>query len=176
MVVSELVRAELGRVDWASLECGCGDSAEHVPLLIEAIITAEVPRDMIGYTLDDHVEADTIIFECTPPTVGVIMAALTGDLSSLARDVLLQTLLFVAAGSSGDEPGSEGESLGDGCRRHAQEGFWQLVQIGLTGSAEDAETVADICEYFRLGGDKAAFYQARLREHIRAKTKRGRRI
>ncbi|MFF4104093.1 hypothetical protein [Streptomyces sp. NPDC001903] len=97
MVVGELVRAELRRVDWASLKCGCGDSAEHVPLLFEAIITAEAPRDMIGYTLDDHVEGGTVIFECTPPAVGVIMASLAGDLSTPARDVLLQTLLFVAA-------------------------------------------------------------------------------
>ncbi|MFE6849157.1 hypothetical protein [Streptomyces sp. NPDC057686] len=100
MVVSELVRAELRRVDWASLKCGCGDSAEH----------------------------------------------------------------------------AEGAGLGDRCRHHAQEGFWGLVHIGLTGTAEDAETVADICEYFKLGGDKAAFYQAELRERMRAKTKRGRRV
>ncbi|MFJ8212096.1 hypothetical protein [Streptomyces sp. NPDC096033] len=170
------MRAELRRVDWASLKCGCGDSAEHLPLLIEAIITADRPRDMIGYTLDDHVEGDTIIFECTPPAVGVIMAALAGDLSTLAQGELLQTLLFVAAGSGDYELDGEGTGLGDRCRHHAQEGFWSLVQIGLTGTAEDAETVADICEYFKLGGDKAAFYQAELRDRVRAKTKRGRHV
>lgn len=175
VVVSELVRTELRRVDWALLECGCGDSAEHVPLLIEAIITAETPREMIGYTLDGHVEVNTIIFECTPPAVGVIMAALAGELSVLARNVLLQTLSFVAAGSGDYEPHAEGAGLGDGCRHYAQEGFWRLVQIGLTGSADDAETVAEICEYFGLGGDRAPFYQAQLRERMRAKTKRGRR-
>jgi hypothetical protein len=176
VVVSELVHAELRRVDWASLECGCGDSAEHVPLLIETIVNAENPQDMIGYTLDGHVEESTIIFECTPPTVGVIMAALAGDLSTLARDVLLQTLWFVAAGSGDCQPTPEGTALGEGCRRHVQEGFWRLVQIGLTGTAEDAETVADICESFGLGGDKAAFYQAELRDRVRTKTKRGRRV
>ncbi|MGW7031462.1 hypothetical protein ACWGFX_30420 [Streptomyces xanthophaeus] len=170
MVVSELVRAELRRVDWASLKCGCGASAEHVPLLIEAIITAETTPDMIGYTLAGHVEESTIIFECTPPAVGVIMAALAGDLSTLARDELLQTLSFVAAGAGDYGP----TGLGEGCRHHAQVGFWRLVQIGLTGTAEDAETVADICEYFGFGGDKASFYQAELRERMRAKTKRGR--
>ncbi|MEU6934894.1 hypothetical protein AB0A05_38065 [Streptomyces sp. NPDC046374] len=30
--------------------------------MIETIITAETPRDTIGYTLDDHVEADRSIF------------------------------------------------------------------------------------------------------------------
>jgi hypothetical protein len=162
-------------VDWASLRCGCGESAEHVPLLVEAIITAGTPRDMIGYTLDGHVEESTVLFECTPPAVGVIMAALAGELSVLARDVLLQTLSFVAAGSGDYEPLTGGADLGDACRRHAQEGYWDLVRIGLTGSADDAERVADICEYFGLGGDKAAFYQDRLRERVRAKTKRGRR-
>ncbi|MEU1408231.1 hypothetical protein ABZ471_39010 [Streptomyces sp. NPDC005728] len=142
--------------------------------MIEAIITAGTPQDMIGYTLDGHVEDSTIIFECTPPAVGVIMAALAGELSILARDVLLQTLWFVAAGSGDYEPDPEGAGLGDGCRNHAHQGFWRLVQIGLTGSAEDAETVADICDYFGLGGDQAAFYQAQLRERMRAKTKRGR--
>ncbi|WP_150205463.1 hypothetical protein [Streptomyces venezuelae] len=176
MVVGELVRAELRRVDWASLECGCGESAEHVPLLIEAIITAETPQDMVGYTLDGHVEESTILFECAPPAVGVIMAALAGDLSILARDVLLQTLWFVAAGSSDYGPSPRGESLGEGCRHHVQDGFWSLVQIGLTGTAEDAETVADICESFGLGGDKAVFYTAELRDRVHAKTKRGRRV
>ncbi|MFF1415403.1 hypothetical protein ACFVX6_37480 [Streptomyces sp. NPDC058289] len=172
MEVGELVRAELRRVDWASLECGCGDSAEHVPLLIEAIITAETPQDMIGYTLDGHVEGSTIIFECTPPAVGVIMAALASDLSTLTRDVLLQTLSFVAAGSGDYGPTAGSEGLGEACRHHVQEGFWRLVQIGLTGTAEDAETVADICESFGLGGDKAVFYQAELRDRVHAKTKR----
>ncbi|MFI6061648.1 hypothetical protein [Streptomyces sp. NPDC051286] len=144
--------------------------------MIEAIITAETAQDMIGYTLDGHVEISTIIFECTPPAVGVIMAALAGELSILARGVLLQTLSFVAAGSGDYEPDTEGASLGDECRHHAEEGFWGLAQIGLTGSADDAETVADICEYFGLGGDKAAFYQAQLRERMRSKTKRGRRV
>ncbi|MFB0633496.1 hypothetical protein [Streptomyces sp. AB3(2024)] len=155
MTVSELVRAELGRYDWSSLRCGCGDYADHVPLLFETIITAETPRDMTGYTLGNHVEINTITFECTAPAVSVILAALAGELSSLALGELLQTLLFVAAGSGcGSEPGSGSANPDHECRARAQEGFWLLVQIGLTGSAEDAETVADICEYFGLGDEK----------------------
>lgn len=175
MTVSELVRAELGRYDWSSLRCGCGDYADHVPLLFETIITAETPRDMIGYALSNHVEINTITFECTAPAVSVILAALAGELSSLAVGELLQTLLFVAAGSGcGSEPGSGSGNPDHECRARAQEGFWLLVRIGLTGSAEDAETVADICEYFGLGDEKSAFYQTLLRERVSAKTKRRR--
>lgn len=90
--------------------------------------------------------------------------------------MLLQTLWFVAAGFSDYGPTAGSESLGEGCRHHVQEGFWRLVQIGLTGTAEDAETVADICESFGLGGDKAGFYQAELRDRVHAKAKRGRRV
>ncbi|MFF3015729.1 hypothetical protein [Streptomyces sp. NPDC057939] len=66
--------------------------------------------------------------------------------------------------------------MGEECGRHARAGFWRLVHIGLTGTADDAETVADICEHFGLGGDSTAFYQAELRERMRAKAKRVRRV
>ncbi|MER6162533.1 hypothetical protein ABT147_44825 [Streptomyces sp. NPDC001868] len=144
-------------------------------MLFEAIITAETPRDMIGYTLANHVELNTIIFECTVPAVSVILAALAGELSSLARRELLQTLSFVAAGSGDDsEPVPGRTNLGDECRARAQEGFWLIVQIGLTGRAEDADTAADICEYFGLGDEKSSFYQALIRKRVSAKARRQR--
>ncbi|MFF3336836.1 hypothetical protein ACFYWX_46355 [Streptomyces sp. NPDC002888] len=162
-MISDLVRAELSRTDWASLECGCGDSAEHLPLMFEVILTAESPREMIGYTLEGHVEAESNIVACSAPAVGVIMSALAGEISPLARGVLLQTLEFVAAG--GD----------DECGARAQEGFRTLLHLGLTGDAQDAETVADICACFGLGGQDADFYDALLRERAATKTKRRRR-
>ncbi|WP_037679635.1 hypothetical protein [Streptomyces griseus] len=161
-MVSDLVRAELGRVDWAALECGCGATAEHLPLMFEAILTAATPREMIGHTLENHVEVGTNTFPCTPPAVRVIMSALAGEISPPARGVLLQTLEFVAAGS--DEE----------CCAGVEEGLWTLLHIGLTGSAQDAETVADICENLGLGGDGSAFYQNLLRERVKARTKRRR--
>ncbi|MEU3604545.1 hypothetical protein AB0E83_03675 [Streptomyces sp. NPDC035033] len=168
--VGALVRAELERHDWGALACLCGDSADHVPLLFEGLLTAETPREML--TLDGHVEDGCVLAECTAPAVGVIMAALAGEVSVMARDQLLRTLVHVAAGSGCDE-GLGRWPLGDACRAGAEEGFWTLVRIGLTGSGDDAETVADICAFFALGGDKAAHYQTLLRERARARTKRG---
>ncbi|MER5863345.1 hypothetical protein [Kitasatospora sp. NPDC002040] len=171
MAVSALVRAELARHDWTALRCICGDSAEHVPLLFEALLTAETPRDAFGYSLDGHVEEGTVIHECTPPAVGVILAALAGEVAPTVRREFLDTLVRVAAGSDCTDA-SPVEWAGDECRAVAQEGFWLLVQIGLSGSADDADAVADICEYFNLGGQKSAHYQALLRERVQAKTKR----
>ncbi|MFD9487052.1 hypothetical protein [Streptomyces sp. NPDC059991] len=171
MAVSELVRAELARHDWTTLRCICGDSAEHLPLLFETLLTAETLQDSFGYSLDGHVEYGTVINECTPPAVGVILAALAGEVSPTIRSEFLDTLVRVAAGSD-CRGASPVEWAGDECRAMAQEGFWVLVHIGLSGSAEDADAVADICEYFNLGDQKSAYYQALLRDRVQAKTKR----
>ncbi|MET9951875.1 hypothetical protein ABZ135_10050 [Streptomyces sp. NPDC006339] len=96
MAIGELVRAELARHDWASLRCGCGDDAEHLPLMFETILEARTPRDMIGYTLEDHVELNGTLFPCSPPAVAVILAALASGPSPLARGVLLQTLWYMS--------------------------------------------------------------------------------
>ncbi|MFF3609724.1 hypothetical protein [Streptomyces sp. NPDC002463] len=49
------MRAEPARHDWSALNCACGDSAEHVPLLFETLLTAESPEAAFGYGLSGHV-------------------------------------------------------------------------------------------------------------------------
>ncbi|MEU5030807.1 hypothetical protein [Streptomyces milbemycinicus] len=175
MSVSALVHAELERHDWAALRCGCGESAEHVPLMFEAILTAGTPQDMIGYTLDNHLEIGTNLFEAAVPAVGVILAALAGEPSSLARRHLLDTLCHLVSGDSHATEQALGRTgLGDECRARAREGYWLIARIGLTGGADDAETAADICEFIDLDDERSGYYQALLREHLSAKTKRRR--
>ncbi|MGW5779090.1 hypothetical protein [Streptomyces sp. NPDC003863] len=53
--VSEPVRAEPARHDWSALNCACGDSAEHVPLLFETLLTAGSPEAAFGYGLSGQV-------------------------------------------------------------------------------------------------------------------------
>ncbi|MET9951874.1 hypothetical protein ABZ135_10045 [Streptomyces sp. NPDC006339] len=50
-----------------------------------------------------------------------------------------------------------------------------LAHLGLSGDAEDAENVAEICAGFGLGGERYDDYQRLLRDRITAKTKRRRR-
>ncbi|MGW1466812.1 hypothetical protein ACWCPT_20980 [Streptomyces sp. NPDC002308] len=173
--VSELVRAELERHDWRALRCGCGGSAEHVPLMFEAIIEAEAPGDVIGYTLDGHLELDANLFEVSVPAVGVILAALAGGLSSLARTHFLTTLWRLVGGDAHRTEQALGRSsLGDECRAGAREGLWLIVQLGLTSGADDAETAADICELIDLDDERSSFHRALLHERAAAKGKRRR--
>ncbi|MGY0059707.1 hypothetical protein ACWY4P_24710 [Streptomyces sp. LZ34] len=175
MSVSELVRAELARHDWAALRCGCGESAEHVPVMFEAILTARTPQDMIGYTLDNHLEIGSNLFEVAVPAIGVILAALAGEPSPPARRHLLDALSQLVSGDSHATEQAQGRTrLGDECRLRAREGYWLIGQIGLTGSADDADTAADICEYIDPDDDRSAYYQAILRERASARTKRRR--
>ncbi|MFG2823475.1 hypothetical protein ACGFX4_29125 [Kitasatospora sp. NPDC048365] len=171
MAVSALVRAELARHDWSALSCACGDWAEHLPLVFETLLTAESPEDASGYGLFGHVEYSCVLAECTVPAVGVILAALAGEVSPMVRTEFLETLLSVAHGS-GYNSARPSKRANDEYRALMQEGFWPLVRAGLTGSAQDAETVADLCEYFDLGDGKSAHYRALLRERVRARTKR----
>ncbi|WP_369149094.1 hypothetical protein [Streptomyces sp. R44] len=171
MGVSELVRAELARHDWTALSCACGDSAEHVPLLFETLLNAESPQDSFGYDLAGHVEDSCFIAECTGPAIGVILAALAGEVSPEVRSDFLETLMCAAYGTGYDDA-SPAARANDEYRAMFQEGFWLLMQAGLTGSAQDAATMAELCEYYDLGGQKSAHYQALLRERVRAKTKR----
>lgn len=167
MSLSALVRAELDRHDWDSLRCGCGGPAGHVPMMFEAIIEAGTPGDMAGYTLANHLERETNLFEASVPAVGVILAALAGDLSPLARAEFLITLWRLTSGEF---------LLGDECRARCREGFWVVGRIGLTGSVEEAETVADIVESIDLDEERSAYYQSLVRERIRARTKRHRAV
>jgi hypothetical protein len=173
--ISKLVSAELQRHDWRALRCGCGDSAEHVPLMFKAIIDAETPRDMIGYTFDDHLELNSNLFEVSVPAVSVILAGLAGGLSSLARGHFLITLWRMVGGESHDTEEIQGRiRLGDECRARTREGLWLIVQLGLAGSADDADMAADICELIDLDDERSSFYQTLLRERVSAKSKRRR--
>lgn len=167
--VGPAVRHELDRHNWAALGCGCGRSAEHVPTMFEAIITAQSREDFAGRTLFNHLEIATDVVECAVPAVGVILAALAGRLSAPARHLLLETLYTVVAGGTHDSELQMGNwDLDEQCRGKAREGLWTVLQVGLTGDAHDADLAADICELVDPDGPRSAFYQARLRERTAA--------
>ena len=62
--------------------------------------------------------------------------------------------------------------LGEQCRDRAREGLWIILKTGVAGTADDADTAADICEYIDQDEQRLTFYQARLHERVAKKTKR----
>jgi hypothetical protein len=168
--VSAAVRLELERHDWAALGCGCGRSADHIPAMFEAVLTAQTPEDFAGSTFFNHLEICADVVECSVPAVGVILAALAGELSAPARRLLLETLYTVVAGGTHDTELQMGNwGLAEQCRSRALEGLWTVLQAGLTGSPPDAEIAADICELVDTDEARSVFYQARLRERTTAR-------
>ncbi|MFI1510692.1 hypothetical protein [Streptomyces sp. NPDC020597] len=141
----------------------------------EVIIEAETARDMIGYTLDDHLELGTNLFEASVPAVSVIVAALAGELSPTARGHLLITLCRMVSGESHSTEAAFGRMrLGDECRARCREGLWVVGQVGLTGGADEAEMAADIFELVDIDEARSVFYQSLLRRRVKAKTRRRR--
>ncbi|MEU4119715.1 hypothetical protein AB0F71_35105 [Kitasatospora sp. NPDC028055] len=137
-----------------------------------AVLAAETVEDLFGYTLEGHVQSEWGLAECSPPAVAVLMAALAGEPSAVARRELLDTVAQVAVGWA-DFGGSQGEwPEGDACRASVEQGFWRLLELSLSGNADDADAVAEICELLDLAGDASGHYRALLRERVRAKTKR----
>ncbi|MFF9194331.1 hypothetical protein ACF09L_03910 [Streptomyces sp. NPDC014779] len=166
MELDELVKEELARHDWAALPCGCGDSAEHVPLLFEAILTAETEQQLRGYSLDGHVVRDGDLFACTPAAVGVTMAALSGGASAPARAELVHTLWRVAIAEFAPD------ELTGQVRDAVTEGLWPLVRAGLAGRPHVAESVATVLASLDARGDRVAHYRKLLDERAASKGRR----
>ncbi|MEV6329281.1 hypothetical protein [Streptomyces sp. NPDC051909] len=176
--LDEFVREELARHDWAALRCGCGDTADHLPLLFESILTAETPAQLRGYSLVGHVEWDNELFACTPAAVGVIVCALSarcgpfgrpgfpGELSAHAREELLGTLWSIV---TSEFVPAEPAGIEERIREAVVEGFWPLVRIGLVGRAPEAETVLEIFRYLGLDGERTAHYRRQLEARVAAR-------
>ncbi|MFD6422888.1 hypothetical protein [Streptomyces sp. NPDC060198] len=103
----------------------------------------------------------------------MILAALAGGLSAPARTHFFTTLWRLVGGHAHHSEQALGrDSLGDECRARAREGLWLIVRLGITGSADDADTAADICELVDPDDERSSYYQALPRERAVAKAKR----
>ncbi|MFE0464014.1 hypothetical protein ACFW1A_32645 [Kitasatospora sp. NPDC058965] len=165
MDVSALVRAELARHHWAALPCGCGESADHLRELFESELGPDAAGLRISHAFEGHIERNGRLFPCSPPSVAVLIAALAAGVPDGARSDILDTFWYL---SSAEFPAD----LLEQCLTLFREGLWTLLQAGLTGTAGDAETVADICEQLDPDRERAAYYRHLLQDRVRLRTKR----
>lgn len=142
-------------------------------MMFEEILQAQTPRDMIGFTLDDHIELGTNLFKVSVPAVEVILAALAGEASLIARQHLLNTLWRISGGESDATEVSHGRAhLEDECRARVREGLWVVAQVGMNETADEADEAADILAWSEIHEVRSKFYQDLLRRRAVLKTKR----
>ncbi|MGW4804854.1 hypothetical protein [Kitasatospora sp. NPDC004272] len=127
-----------------------------MPDIFRAILEAERAQDAVGVLLAGHLEVEGNLFEASVPAVGVILAALGGELSAYARSQLLETLYALTHGESHHSEVPRGRSrLGDECRLRAREGIWLVAAAGF---GADRELAADILAAVDLDEDRSAYY------------------
>ncbi|MEV7526390.1 hypothetical protein [Streptomyces sp. NPDC091371] len=149
---------ELERHDWASLRCGCGNSAAHIPSSFTALLEARTLEETIGYTLDGHLEREAMLFQVAPYATPVILAALAEDLPPFTRSHLLNILWYLVTGESDETEVEAGlPNLEMECRSAAGEGIWLIYNEAASG---DSETALDILEF--VDSDSVRF------EHFRS--------
>jgi hypothetical protein len=165
MAVSNLVRAELDRYEWAQFRCGCGKTASHIPGSFEGVISGESIIDPGGDGLIGHLEIETNLFEVAVPAVGVILAALAGAIPDRIRNRLLIVLWYIASGDSHHTEMALGRMhLGDECRSRMREGIWIILHYAMN---HYDETALDILELIDLDRERYSYYASKFEKRKR---------
>ena len=143
-----LVDFEIARHDWASMSCGCGRSAAHVPEDFRRLIQAQSDGEANLNDLTDHVTF-VVHHEPSVPAVSIALAALAADTAPPARRCFLDLLLCLM-GDDGTsfEAAAQGRDLPAECVAAAREGIWLLYRELF--STEDIDARAHSFEIISL--------------------------
>lgn len=128
----QLWRIELSRHDWASLSCGCGRTAWHVPEDFARYMEA-APAQAAEYSspdgLDGHVIIQSNIFESAIPAANVLLAALSSDCSiEQSRRLVSRLCGLISAETHHSEVAAGRADLESRVRGVAREGIWVLYR------------------------------------------------
>ncbi len=161
---------EIGRHDWASLGCSCGKGAGHLATDLKALLEAADPNEVMGITLDGHVEDCSLLFECAVPVVPVILQALQEDLAGFVRGHLLITLWRISLGDvHADEPAARRRDIPGECRAELLRGINVLYREAVSG---DTETVLEILDEVEPDRDRLEYYRRALSERLEKQRRR----
>ncbi|MEW2250790.1 MULTISPECIES: hypothetical protein [unclassified Streptomyces] len=129
-----LLEIELQRFDWEQMECGCGESAAHLPARIRELISLDEGHgrgEAFLTALHDHVmtPADGLL-PVSAAFVSVACAALTGTLSEPARRETLGWILRIVG------PAVDSDSaVAEACVTAARQGLWVLYAEVMHGES-----------------------------------------
>jgi hypothetical protein len=126
------VRERLAATNWASQRASAGRSAAHVPIAVEALLTAttEDEAERAYWQLDNTVVVQGQLFASARPLVPVLLAALAGPLSAPARAHVADLLIEIACGWPDRSEVDRGNGdVGDACRDAVRDGSGLIYEM-----------------------------------------------
>jgi hypothetical protein len=161
---------EIDRHDWASLSCACGKGAGHLAGDLKSLLRAGHPSEVVGVTLDGHVEDCSLLFACAVDVVPVILQALQEDIADFVRGQLMVALCRIALGEvHADEPAAGERDIEGECRAELQRGIAVLYREAAIG---DTGTALEILEEVEPDRERLAFHRAALAGRLSKRRRR----
>ncbi|MFE2596335.1 hypothetical protein ACFXCZ_07475 [Streptomyces sp. NPDC059396] len=151
---------EIQRHDWSSIECGCGQSAQHLLPILDAAIDGQ-SRSAVR-ALDNHVFIQSNLMPSAPAVCAVAMAVLADAEKEMLnkREILWLLCGFVGCEEYGDSVES---SLYWRCVGLIRDGIWVIYRELLSGGdVECASYASDILEVVERDPERYRYYAGLL--------------
>ncbi|UZN02626.1 hypothetical protein [Cellulomonas sp. S1-8] len=129
---SSVAQRQLKLIHWDMTESGSGPEAAAVARDLEMLLFATEESDDGSYErLENVVESQGHLFDCSPAAVSVIIAAVTeGSIQPAALASSLDLLgRMVGPSSAPLSPEPRQNNLREACRLEAIKGYWALVVV-----------------------------------------------
>lgn len=125
-----LLYRQLSLTSWATIRSGRGSAEGVADLLRVALLQDDDSADEALEDLENIVVAQGNVFECAPPVVAAILAALAGDVIPVANLAPCLDLLgrIVAGRPDPTEVALGAEDLTNRVLDEAMRGYWLLVR------------------------------------------------
>lgn len=146
-----LVEIEIGRHRWDDMQLPPwdGSTAEDLPPLLLGLARAETKEEVDACDPSGYLFTDAFLNKPAVPAVSVLLAALVDGVGLLARERILNLLLFTAAAEGHSGPlGAGGPDLVEQAHVLMREGLWLLCSEVLHAptwmAASDAFEVIEV--------------------------------
>jgi hypothetical protein len=129
-----------------------GGEADRIPESILTLVSSETEDDVLAayWELENYVVVQGQLFEASQHVVPVLLAALAGEISQVARKAVLELLFQLVSGESDAEEVERGNSdLGSICRQNAREGIWTFYRELCSGHYDLARDILEMIDQDR---------------------------
>ncbi|MET8665691.1 hypothetical protein [Streptomyces tendae] len=140
----DMVAIEIGLHEWSGLTCGCGRTANHIPMDFQrALQLPPAGRTGAGWA-EGHAYVQSNLMQPAVATASLVMAALAGGRHGAHRRQLFIVLATLVNGEQDD--------VADSCLEVVKRGSWILYEE--IASGRDIDSASYAFEILALMGDE----------------------